>query len=808
MRHFLLTVLISTIFILSALGQQEKRNIQAIRIDKAPKIDGILDEDIWKNILPNTDFYMFEPSNEGLAPNDRKTEVKIAYDDNAVYVAAYLYDDEPDKIASQFSQRDDTSAQADRFTVAINTYNDAINETRFIVTSAGTIADSRVSQNRQDFSYNVIFQCRISKDSKGWYAEYKIPYRTLRFPQVEIQNWSINFYRRVINANETYSFSRVDRSKGQETQYNAIVDGVKNINPPTRLTFYPFVQSALTNFDGDTDSNITAGLDIKYGITDSFTLDATLIPDFGQASFDNVELNLGPFEQTFDENRAFFTEGIDLFEKGDIFFSRRIGNAPTGSIGELNSNEIAVEEASKVKLLNAIKISGRTEGQLGVGLLNTITERTESVIKDTVTGLFRAVEVEPLANYNVFVLDQQFNGNSSISLVNTNVIREGNSRDANVTALVFDIADKGNNFRASGRAIISNVNEGLGFKSGSRTEFDLNRIKGNFRYRIGHDFANKTFDINDLGVNFTNNFNNFTAGVSYEIFEPTQTFNSYRISLSARHRRLYDPNIQTRNEIFINSFFFTPKRFAFGLDLDARTKNQDYFEPRVTGKFVTFAPNVGTSGFISTDFRKKFAFDLRGGFRKFIQDPQQNFFVEFQPRYRFSDKFLIIFGSELTVRNNNFGFIDNTDTDVFFGQRDIINLENSLSASYNFDPFKAIDLRFRNFWSSADYSDNIFTSLNDDGSRSPFDYDISENNPNRNFNIWNLDLSFRWRFAPGSEATLLYRNAIFNQDEFSTISYDESLKTLFEQPALNTISLRVTYFIDYNNIKHIFKKNS
>jgi hypothetical protein len=792
----------------SQLFSQDKKTLIATRITTSPKIDGILDDTIWQNIPANGDFYMFEPSNDGLAPSERKTEVKMAYNNKAVYIAAYLYDSKPDEIASQFSQRDEVFVQADVFTVALNTYNDGINETRFIVTSAGTIGDSRVSQNDQDRSYDVVFQCRISKDTKGWYAEFEIPYNALRFPEIDVQDWSINFYRRVVNANETYTWNRIDRSTGRETLYNGKVEGVKNITPPTRLTFYPFIQAAVTNFEGNTETNLSAGMDIKYGISDGFTLDATLVPDFGQAAFDNVILNLGPFEQTFRENRLFFTEGVELFNKGEIFFSRRIGNSPTGDIGELNSDEVIIEEPTTVKLLNALKVSGRTENLLGIGVLNTITERTETAIQDTITGQMREVVVEPLANYNVFVLDQQFNGNSSISLTNTNVIREGNFRDANVTALSFDVADKRNNYRASGRGVVSNVNEVSGFKTGLRTELDLERIKGKFRYRVGHDFANKTFDINDLGVNFRNNFNNIFARVSYQIFEPTKTFNRYRFSLSVAHRRLYDPNVVTNNSISFNSFFVTPSRLAFGLDFGYRGKEQDYFEPRVDGKFVTFAQNVRGNFFVSTDFRKKFAFDLRGDYRYFIDDPQRNLAVAFIPRYRFSDQFLVIVSTEYSTRDDNFGYIDDNETDVFFGQRDIANLETTITASFNFDPFKAIDLKFRNFWSTADYSDDVFTILNDDGTRSPFDYDISENDPNRNFNIWNLDLSFRWRFAPGSEASLLYRNQIFNNDEQATIGYIDSLNKLFNRSIQNTISLRVTYFLDYNNLKDIFNKSS
>ncbi len=784
-----------------------RKVLYAQRITESPIIDGDLSDLIWQNITPSGNFNMYQPGNDGVIPPEFQSEVKMAYNDKAVYIAAYLYDPNPDKILKQFSQRDDVFAQADRLGVAINTYNDGLNETRFYVTSAGTIGDSRVSSNDQDFGYNVVFSSQISYDEKGWYAEFEIPYNALRFPEKEVQNWSINFYREIKTRNETHTWSFINNSIGKETQYNGKVVGIKDIDPPVRLTLFPFMQGLVTTIGEETETNLTAGLDIKYGLSDSFTLDATLIPDFGQAAFDNVTLNLGPFEQTFGENRQFFSEGTELFNKGGIFFSRRIGNAPTGSF-DLQNQEKILENPSRVKLLNAIKVSGRTENNLGIGVLNTITGETKAIIQDTITGTFREVILEPIANYNVAVLDQQFNDNSSISLINTNVTRDGSFRDANVSALAFDVADKGNSFRTSGRAIVSNVNQSDGFKTGFRSELDVMRIKGNFRYRVGHDFANKTFDINDLGVNFTNNYNNFTAGISYEIFEPTEIFNRYRFSLTTRHRRLYKPSVQTRNDYSFDTFFTTVNRFAFGINGSYNTEDKDYFEPRVAGKFVIFPANFGGRAFVSSDFRKKFAYDIGVGGRTAFDNPRRSYFIDFSPRYRFSNKFAMILSSEFSINNDIFGYIDNTEEDVFFGQRDITSIENAITASYNFDPFKAIDLRFRNFWSTADYSDNIFFVLNDDGTKDVTDYDISENNPNTNFNIWNLDLSFRWRFAPGSEASLLYRNQIFNVTELSQLGYTESLQNLFNQDKQHTVSLRVTYFVDYNNVKDLFNKKA
>ncbi len=787
---------------------QEKKEILAQRISSAPKIDGILDDDIWKNLPAYGNFQMWQPGNEGEVTQNIQSEVKMAYDNKAVYFAAYLFDDQPDKILRQFSQRDNVFVQADFFSIAINTYNDGINETRFFITSAGAIGDARADQFNEDFSYNVVFDAKVSFDDKGWYAEFRIPYNALRFPEVNVQDWSINFYRRLQSRNQTHTWSFINNTVGQQTQYNGLVTGVRDIDPPVRLTFFPFVQGLASYEDGQTETNFSAGMDVKYGLSDSFTLDATLIPDFGQAAFDEVQLNLGPFEQTFAENRQFFTEGTELFNKGSLFFSRRVGGGPSESIpdDDLAVNEEAEESPNKINLLNALKVSGRTKDNLGIGVFNAITEKTDIIIKDTVTGSTRKVVIEPLSNYNIFVVDQQFNKNSSVSLINTSVIRQGSKfRDANVSGLTWNIANKGNSYRTTGRSIVSHINLAESNESGFASDIDFDRIKGKIRYGFGHSLANKTFDINDLGVNFRNNYNSFRANISYQIFEPKGWFNNYRINIYARHRRLFDPSVQTENQLGFNTFFVSRERFGFGARGAFSSKRQDYFEPRVDGRFVTFNPSFGGRVFVSSDYRKKFAYDISAGTRQwFNNDPQRIYRVEISPRYRFSDKLLMIWRSEYYNREE-FGYIDDDGTDVFLGQRDRISLEHSLSASYNFDPFKAINLRFRNFWSTADYSDNLFFILNENGSRSRIDYDTTEDDPNTNFNIWNLDLSFNWRFAPGSEATLLYRNQIFNEDDLSTLNYTQSLDNLFNQPIKHTLSLRVVYFLDVNNLKRSSK---
>ncbi len=338
-----------------------------------------------------------------------------------------------------------------------------------------------------------------------------------------------------------------------------------------------------------------------------------------------------------------------------------------------------------------------------------------------------------------------------------------------------------------------------------RTEVDIRDIKGNFRWRVGHDLANTTFDNNDLGLARRNNYNNVNVGLSYEIFQPTPIFNRYRISLRGRHQRLYDPAVRVGETYDLNTIFVLPSRLAFGLNFDYNSSYSDYFEPRAPGRFVIFEDNLGSDFFISSDFRKKFAYDLTGSYTSHFENPRRRWSMSASPRYRFSDRFFVRFSSNYSRRMNNVGYVTQTAVDIYLGQRDITQLENTFRASYNFDPYKAINLSFRNFWSTVDYADNRYFRLKRDGTLSPAAYNLSLNDPNTNFNIWNFDLSFSWRFAPGSEAVLLYRNQIFQQSGKSDLGYTTSLSELFAQPVQHTISLRVVYFVDYAQLKFLFK---
>ncbi|MEZ4802680.1 MAG: DUF5916 domain-containing protein [Gelidibacter sp.] len=808
---------VSVFSVSSILAQEEKKSLQILRTDNPPKIDGVLDDEVWMHAMEAKNFTEFRPT-MGLAEKPgEETVVKMTYDDNAIYIAAYLYDN-PELIMKQMTSRDNFG-QSDFFLVVFNPNNDAQNDTELVVFPTGTQADAIASpSNGEDFGWNAVWDSAVQIVDDGWIVEMKIPYSVLRFANKEKPTWGLQFHRQFRRTREQYTWNPVDITKGNIGLYHGEMVGLENIQPPTRLSLYPFASALVSSYDGETTDNYSLGLDVKYGISENFTLDATLIPDFSQAGFDNVVLNLGPFEQQFSEQRQFFKEGVDLFNKGNLFYSRRVGSSPTGSV-ELNENEIVTKYPDKVKTLNAIKVSGRTKKGLGVGFFNAITEKTYATIKDTVSGDSRNTVVEPLANYNILVLDQQFNQTSSVSLVNTNVTRDGHFRDANVTAALFDVTTKSNEYNVSGGAKMSSLNLPDDTVNGFSSELFLGKVSGKYRYSISHSLADKKYNINDLGILFRNNYNNFSADVSYRIFEPTKTLNNFYIGTWFNYNRLFDPGTYTGKNTGFNINGTTKKLHGFGWNVNYQIgKQYDYFEPRTAGRYFIYENWLNTNAWISSNYNKTFALDANVGYATVFEKGRDfyNYWFGVDPRVRFNDKFLLTYSFYWDDYRKDRGFVAKVDDDIIFGQRRRFEIVNGLSGSYNFNPYHSLNLTCRYYWSTVTYENELYTLLpngrltQDEGYMviNPDDPTKQVDDPNLNLNIWNFDFSYSWQFAPGSQLSALYRNNLNNEDHFSKEKYFNSVQRVFEQPIQHTFSLRLVYYIDYNNSKNIFRKKT
>lgn len=501
-NRFSITILFCLASFLYSFSQT-KKSVSTKKTTENISIDAELNEASWKDAEIATDFVSLEPKNGTPIPEEFKTEVKILYSNDAIYIGAKLYDPNPEKILKELVERDEIGT-SDYFGIFINGYNDGQQEFRFFVTAAnGQIDTNFTSAEGEDGSWNAIWESNAKITDFGYVIEMKIPYAALRFPEKDKQTWGLNFFREVRRERQKYTWSPIDNKIGAISQQAGILTGIENIKTPTRLFLIPYSSFYLSGSDAQkTKGELKGGLDVKYGINDAFTLDAILVPDFGQTKFDNVVLNLGPFEQQFNENRPFFTEGTDLFSKGNLLYSRRIGQTPDLNLN-LADNE-SIENPGAINLLNALKISGRDKDGLGIGFLNAITEKTMATVSNDDNDNTRQIEVSPLTNYNVLVFDQRFNQNSSVTFINTNVTRNGSFRDANVTGLLFDLNNKTNTYNLSGGLKSSSIND-VENKNGYNASLYFAETNGKFRYSFGSEYMSKDFEINDLGINFRTN---------------------------------------------------------------------------------------------------------------------------------------------------------------------------------------------------------------------------------------------------------------------------------------------------------------
>ncbi|WP_240321116.1 DUF5916 domain-containing protein [Kordia sp. SMS9] len=797
--------IILTIFMMllfqSVWSQDKRKKYNASRTNEAPKIDGKPFENVWNKAVSGSDFIMLQPDNGAQEKKAQKSIVKILYDDNSIYVAAYLYDDNIKKIDKQFSQRDQVNVQTDVFSFWINTYNNQIDQTRFYVTAAGAIADSKATNGSEDFSYNVIFDGKSSIDENGWYVEMKIPYQALRFPKSKVQNWSFNALRRINSQNQSFTFNFVDITQGNEAQYDAQLLGITNINPPFRLSLFPYTSIQSVQFEGKSETEFNAGLDLKYGISDAFTLDATLIPDFGQVAFDEVILNLGPFEQAFQEQRPFFTEGTELFSKGNLFFSRRIGQTPT-RFGEVQSetleNEIIVENPQQAQLLNAVKVTGRTKNKLGIAFLNAVTKKATAILKDTITNSQREFVTEPLTNYNLIVLDKQFGANSSVYFSTASTFRGGSFTDANVSAIGVEHFDKKNiyrykaDFKMSNRFRESDTDQGYNF------EGRWDRVQGKWRYGFLHRNVGKNYNPNDLGLQFRNNLNGTYLFGSYNQFKPKGILNNFRVNYEIGHERTNSPGLHNATSLYISAAFQTKNLLNFGAYTIASTRTLDLFESRIPLQAVRYAPRIVYGGYFTTDTRKRISINAGVNTDQRFNDPENRFDFFIEPSFRITDKFFISYNWFWQKRNQRLSFVAIDNGESILSRRNTQTIENSIQGVYNFDTTKSINLRLRNFWSAAKFSDDYKVLLSDGNTQR-----YTENNtfnPNADFNIWNMDVSFVWQFAPASNLILLYRNSLSNFQSNGDINFTDSLNQLFQESIQQTFSVRLTYFLDVNKI--------
>ncbi len=390
---------------------------RAVRVAAPPRVDGRLDDAVWADAAPITALYQNLPA-EG-QPASERTEVRILYDDDAIYVGARLYDAEPALIRSQLGRRDNTGS-SDLFTIAFDSYHDHRTSFQFTVNPSGVRADGITNGDNAfgDGSWDPVWEARTQRDSLGWTAELRIPLSQLRFPPGRTQVWGVNVSRYIQRRAEQSEWAwKAQTDRGYASFFGHLF-GIADLPQPRRLEALPYATArsefgpatAGDPFHDGSRSVRAAGLDLKYGLTSNITVDATVNPDFGQVDQDPAFVNLSAFEQFLQERRPFFVEGADIFRFGgqQFFYSRRIGSPPRGSP---NRRGGFADVPSNSTILGATKISGRTGRGWSVGFLDALTAREFATV-DSAGVRFRD-EVEPLTNYAVGRVKRDLRGGST-----------------------------------------------------------------------------------------------------------------------------------------------------------------------------------------------------------------------------------------------------------------------------------------------------------------------------------------------------------------------------------------------------------
>ena len=797
-------------FFLSNFSFGQAKTIQATRAIDKITIDGFAAEEQWKTADIATDFLEQNPT-EGNEPRF-KTEVKVLYDNSNLYILGYCYDSSPDSILAQLGERDD-ELNSDGFTFSIDTYNKMLDAFTFSVAASGVQSDSRLS----DPSFNAVWQSAVQIVSDGWIVEMRIPYYAIRFPNGEKQVWRVQFERNLRRTRTGLQWSLVPKEVETELNYWGLLTGLDNIKAPLRLSLSPYTSSFVDIDNGETTLGYGAGADLKLGLNESFTLDMSLLPDFSQVRSDNIVKNLGAFEVEFEEQRPFFQEGVDLFNRGDLFYSRRIGGTPiqnNQNLFNLDSTERVINNPSNTRLINVAKISGRNKKGLGIGVMNAVTASSNALILDGLTGNTREIETNPLVNYNIVSFDQNLKNNSSIYFINLNTARSGDYIDANVSALGLDLISKSSTYAIGGELKISQRDTNLlnnffegGDDDGLSYFVNLAKIKGNFKYSLSSESKSPGFNPNDLGINFTTNIRTHSVEFEYNKYNPfwilNRNFNRFSFDLDQDYssgkilkkqysgRYIFD--LKSFNTIFINM----SAQVGDGIDL---------FESRVPGQEFIIPEYYYNGIGISSDYRKKFALDGNIGFGKgYFTDYIVNQYFEFNvsPIIRFNDKFTLTPSSNYSVLYNGAGFAGYYEGLPKYGVRDVRTLVNIMKGKYVFKNNLSLTLRIRHYWSYGEY--DYYGDLDDNG------YiirdDAFQGDSDFNFNAFNTDLIFAWQFAPGGFINLVYKNAFQTDDSNTQLSYFNNLGTVLDAGQRNTVTMKLVYFFDtVSSYNKLFKQ--
>lgn len=740
----------------------QEKQVFANRLDEKIIIDGILNESIWHNGNGISEFIQREPK-EGGQPSE-KTEVHIAYDDDALYVGARMYDSCPDSIVTQLARRD-YDLNSDVLGVYIDPYYDRRSGFYFGVSAGGTLYDGVLyNDDWDDDSWDGVWEGRASCDAEGWTAEFRIPFSQLRFQKKDKYVWGINFRRDIKRYNEEdYLVYTPKNSSGFVSRFLDLV-GIEAIEPGRNFEMLPYVrtkaeyihQDGADPFNDGSKYAPDLGVDLKLGLGSNLTLDMTINPDFGQVEVDPAVVNLGDVETFYGEKRPFFIEGASIFEFGyggshsfwgfnwggpDFFYSRRIGRAPAGSHPDNDYSDVP----DGTKILGAAKVTGKVANNWNIGTIHALTSREMGDF--SYENRQFETELEPMAYYGVFraqkEIDEGRQGIGMISTVNTRKFKDRRLADEmNSGAYTFGVdgwtfLDSSKTWVLTGWGggshVTGNSAQMLELQQSSRHYFQrpdaehvtldstatsldgfagrllLNKQKGNVLLNTALGIISPGFDVNDTGFLWRGDMINMHFGGGYKWTKPTSWYRQTNVLAAIFQTYDFDGNVTWRG-VWNHFYIKFPSYWEISL---STAYNPETVNTRLTrgGPSTINLPGYEWDVWVNTDNRKPWEFGFGGySYRRNADEYSLgiNGSVEWKPRPNLT----LSMGPEI-FWNKEFAqwvdvFADPTATHTFnnryvFAEMDQTQLSANIRLNWTFSPQLSFQLYAQPLISHGDY---------------------------------------------------------------------------------------------------------
>ena len=826
--------------------------VHALRTERPIVIDGLLDEEVWKSAQACTNFLQEDPD-QGVPPRQR-SEVRLAFDDDALYVGARLYDSAPDSVVARLARRDNDAA-SDAFAILLDPFHDKRTGYYFVVSAAGTLQDGvLLNDGWDDSSWDGVWQGRAHRDAQGWACELRIPFSQLRFTAGSTMVWGVNFKRTIARYSESDAIVYTPRGQsGYVSRFPEMqgLDGLKT-GRHVEMTPYATNKSEHLRFDGndlsrygsadpfhgDWRAKPAIGGDLRTSLGSKLTLNATVNPDFGQVEIDPAVVNLSDVETYFQEKRPFFVEGSSIFRFGNegannysgfnwpdptFFYSRRIGRRPQGAVPDADY----VGAPIGTSILGAAKLVGKLAPSWNFGAMQAITAKEQATLE---TGGVRSkAEIEPLTYYGVVRTQKEFKDRRQGLGFMTTVAERSFTSDAmrdqlNRSSLMngmdgWVFLDEKKVWVISGWSAMSlvsgtkaritalqqnslhylqrpdaeafHLNPNATSLSGWGSRYWLNKQKGNVILNAALGALSPTFDVSDIGFQSRSDLINAHIGGGYKWTETTKTHKYMDVLGSVFASYNFDGD-----PIWGGLWSAADITFLNNWSLNPRLayNPQTVNDRRTRGGPVSLnPPGVEIGTYAQTNSKSKFYYYIdTGGYLQ--QEDQSNWYLTPGVEWKPISNLLVSFGPGYEHNLAQAAYVG-ADPGANFGRvfahLDQKTVSANVRVNWSVTPNLSVQTFVQPLISSGDYTD--YKAL---AKARTFDFVPYAYPGNQDFNFKSLrgNAVMRWEYLPGSTLFLVWTQQRSDYENDGTFRFGPSFSRLVDSKADNIFLAKLSYY--------------